>query len=75
MKIITRPLFKILTLKWYYWFNWVLELIGTWLGLGVLTFETLGLGPGLDNNLTPTTNHISGILNQSTLTFISRGPK
>ena len=28
-------------------FNWVLELIGTWLGLG--DFGTKGLGPELDN--------------------------
>ena len=30
-------------------FNWVLGLIGTWLGLGLGGFGTKGLGPGLDN--------------------------
>ena len=29
--------------------NWVLKLIGTWLGLGQGVFETKGLGPGLNN--------------------------
>ena len=29
--------------------NWVLELVGTWLGLGQGCFGTKGLGPGLDN--------------------------
>ena len=29
--------------------NWVLELIGTWMGLGLGGFGTKGLGPGLDN--------------------------
>ena len=31
--------------------NLVLELIGTWLGLGLRGFGTKGLGPGLDNFL------------------------
>ena len=30
-------------------FNWVLELIRTWLELGLRGFGTKGLGPGLDN--------------------------
>ena len=29
----------------------VLDLIGTWLGLGLWGFGTKGLGTGLDNNL------------------------
>ena len=32
-------------------FNWVLELIGTWLGLGLGVFGTCGLGPGLDKSV------------------------
>ena len=30
--------------------NGALELIGTWLGLGLWGLETKGLGPGLDND-------------------------
>ena len=29
--------------------NWVFELIGTWLGLGLGGLGTTGLGPGLGN--------------------------
>ena len=32
------------------WFNWVLDLIGIWLGLALVGFATKGSGPGLDNN-------------------------
>ena len=32
--------------------NWVLELTGSWLGLGLLGFGTKGLGTGLDNKKT-----------------------
>ena len=32
------------------WDIWVLELIGTWLGLGLGGFGTKGFGPVLDNN-------------------------
>ena len=31
-------------------FNWVLDLFGTWLGLGLGGFLTKDLGPGLDNS-------------------------
>ena len=30
--------------------NWVLELNGTWFGLGLEGFGTKGFGTGLDNN-------------------------
>ena len=33
--------------------NWVLDLIGTYLGLGQRGFGTKSLGQGLDNNFVP----------------------